>query len=255
MTADKFILTLTISISAFVLTRANGIVVPDTVPDEQTSSNESVDDGQVSEQPTDDTPPKQEQPATLDELLGIADANEEAPEDATRIEQDDDLDRALEESSMQDNFSVAIEKMEISADMLGAKHQSGLGTQRIQEDILRRLEYLMDQARQQQAMQSQSSQSSQQSQPNPGDLSQPQQDQQQQSQNQSPSDQSQGEGSPPPRQEGDINSNLEEEQREWGSLPDRIREQLLQGRNEAFSRLYEKMTRSYYRLLAEEESP
>ncbi|MDG2054078.1 MAG: hypothetical protein P8J86_05160 [Phycisphaerales bacterium] len=207
--------------------------------------------------PTEDTPPKEETPATLDELLGIQNDNKEAPEDAARLDQDEDLDRELEEASMQDNFSVAIEKMEISANMLGSRHQSGLGTQRIQEDILKRLEYLMDQAKEQQSMQSQSSQqSSSQSKPSQEDLSQPQEgQQQQQAQNQQAPGQGESNGQTPPKQEGDINSNLEEQQREWGMLPDRIREQLLQGRNEAFSRLYEKMTRSYYRLLAEEESP
>ena len=252
MMVDKIILTVTVSLSALVFSTASGFEAPDPPPDIQPSTGEATEDQQ---QPEQDAPEEQEQPASLDELLGIAEENSEAPEDAARIEQDDDLDRALEESSMQDNFSVAIEKMEISANMLGDRHQSGLGTQRIQEDILRRLEFLMDQARQQQAMQSQSSQSARQNQPSPGDLSQPQQNQQQQGQNQNPSNENQQEGTPPPRQEGDINSNLEEEQREWGSLPERIREQLLQGRNEAFSRLYEKMTRSYYRLLAEEESP
>jgi hypothetical protein len=206
--------------------------------------------------PPENTPPKEETPATLDDLLGIENDDKEAPEDAARLDQDEDLDRELEEASMQDNFSIAIEKMEISANMLGSRHQSGLGTQRIQEDILQRLEYLMDQAKQQQqSMQSQSSQqSSSQNKPSQKDLSQPQ-DGQQQAQNQQAPGEGESNVQTPPKQEGDINSNLEEEQREWGALPDRIREQLLQGRNEAFSRLYEKMTRSYYRLLAEEEAP
>jgi hypothetical protein len=207
--------------------------------------------------PPENTPPKEETPATLDDLLGIENDDKEAPEDAARLDQDEDLDRELEEASMQDNFSIAIEKMEISANMLGSRHQSGLGTQRIQEDILQRLEYLMDQAKQQQqSMQSQSSQqSSSQNKPSQKDLSQPQDGQQQQAQNQQAPGEGESNVQTPPNQEGDINSNLEEEQREWGALPDRIREQLLQGRNEAFSRLYEKMTRSYYRLLAEEEAP
>ncbi len=231
--------------------------VPDT-PDTEAPITDTNDETQDTQPPIEDVVPSPEKPATLDELLGLEEAGEEAPEDAAQAEQEDDLDRVLEESSMQDNFSVAIEKMEISANMLGTRHQSGLGTQRIQEDILRRLEYLMDQAKQQQSMQSQSSQSSSQSQPSPQDLSDPQaNEQQQQGQSQQTQNQNQGqaENTPPSRQEGDINTNLDEERREWGTLPERIREQLLQGRNEAFSRLYEKMTRSYYRLLAEEDSP
>jgi hypothetical protein len=42
---------------------------------------------------------------------------------------------------------------------------------------------------------------------------------------------------------------------EWGSLPQRVRDMLLQGRNEKFSSLYEKLTGEYYRRLAEGDSP
>ena len=38
-------------------------------------------------------------------------------------------------------------------------------------------------------------------------------------------------------------------------LPERIREMLLQGKQETFSSLYEQLTQEYYRRLAEEGSP
>ena len=44
---------------------------------------------------------------------------------------------------------------------------------------------------------------------------------------------------------------MEELDREWGGLPRRIRDMLMQGRREAFSSVYEQMTREYYRRLAE----
>ncbi|HRP63251.1 MAG TPA: VOC family protein, partial [Phycisphaerales bacterium] len=56
----------------------------------------------------------------------------------------------------------------------------------------------------------------------------------------------------PPMQEGDINTVFEESRSEWGSLPERVRDMLLQGRRERFSSLYEQLTREYYRRLAED---
>ena len=63
------------------------------------------------------------------------------------------------------------------------------------------------------------------------------------------------EGDPPPMQQGDINTVLEESRAEWGSLPPRVRDQLLQGRKEKFSSLYQQLTQEYYKRLAEEGSP
>jgi hypothetical protein len=40
----------------------------------------------------------------------------------------------------------------------------------------------------------------------------------------------------------------------WGNLPARVRDQLMQGRHDQFSSLYESMTETYYRRLAEEAS-
>ncbi len=56
-------------------------------------------------------------------------------------------------------------------------------------------------------------------------------------------------------QQGDINTMIEEQRTEWGNLPQRVREMLLQGREEKFSSLYEELTREYYRRLAEDGSP
>ena len=50
-------------------------------------------------------------------------------------------------------------------------------------------------------------------------------------------------------------ANLEEERTEWGNLPERVRDMLLQGSKEKFSSLYKQLTREYYRRLAEEGSP
>jgi hypothetical protein len=47
---------------------------------------------------------------------------------------------------------------------------------------------------------------------------------------------------------------LDESRVEWGRLPERVRELILQGRRDRVSTLYERITREYYRRLAEEAS-
>ena len=48
---------------------------------------------------------------------------------------------------------------------------------------------------------------------------------------------------------------IDETRIEWGNLPPRVRDQLLQGRSDKYSSHYERLTREYYRRLAEEGSP
>ena len=56
-------------------------------------------------------------------------------------------------------------------------------------------------------------------------------------------------------QEGDINTVMDETRSEWGNLPQRVRDMLLQGRREKFSNLYDQLTAEYYKRLAEEGTP
>lgn len=229
--------------------------------------------------PKNDEPPAETPatpPPTLDDLLGIggerktdpvegaADTGETdaAPADAapptTPSTGDTELDAALGQGSMDDVFQLALDGMRLAADRLGQR-QTDLDTQRTQEEVMRRLEMLIDQAQQQQQQSSSSSSSSsqQQQQQNPGEqqsrsdaASQPQE---QSGQSEGGSQQN-GEMLPPGFQDGPLDGTLSEAGSEWGSLPERIREMLLQGRNERFSSLYERLTRSYYRRLAEEGS-
>src|SRR5262249_41433113 len=50
---------------------------------------------------------------------------------------------------------------------------------------------------------------------------------------------------PPVQQPGPLNQNAWG----WGNLPERLREELLQGQSERFSPLYEDLTQSYYKRL------
>ena len=48
---------------------------------------------------------------------------------------------------------------------------------------------------------------------------------------------------------------LAETRDQWGDLPPRLREQLIQGMRERFSLIYRSLTEDYYRCLAEEAQP
>jgi hypothetical protein len=203
--------------------------------------------------------------SSLDDLLGIdEDEKDQSGADAASKDAGDELQRRLNEAEIADNFSLAVEKMAISAELLDVRFDSGLGTQRVQEEIIQRLETLLDQAKKNQSRSRGSSSSSSSSaqqqnrnqQQNPGQ--QPTQNQQQQrdegnQRRDNPSDSR--EGDPPPLQEGDINTALEESRTEWGNLPPRVRDQLMQGRREKFSSLHERLTQEYYKRLAEEGTP
>ena len=207
---------------------------------------------------------EKDKPSSLDDLLGIdEDQQDESDADAATQDADDELQRRLNEQEVADNFSLAVEKMAVSADLLDVRFDSGLGTQRVQEEIIKRLEDLINQAKKNQSSRrssssSSSSSSSQQQRPqnqqqNPGQQRQNQQRDEGDQRRDNPSDSR--EGDPPPLQEGDINTTLEESRAEWGNLPPRVRDQLMQGRREKFSSLYERLTQEYYKRLAEEGTP
>jgi hypothetical protein len=221
----------------------------------------------LAQEPPPETPPpgqpgqeakkKEDPPKSLDDLLGLDNEkpDENADETADR-EMKEELERELTEKQIADAFRQAVEKMELSAELLDLKFDPGLGTQRVQEDIISKLQQLIDQAKKQNNNNSSSSSSSssqqQQNQEGPGKKQQQQQGDQQDQRNQSGDQENQGESEPPARQEGDLNTVLEETRSEWGSLPDRIRNMLMQGRQEKYSSLYDRLTSEYYKKLAEE---
>ncbi len=202
------------------------------------------------EQDSTDTP-------SLDDLLGLEEDEQDTASETARRQQEEELQRRLAEQELSDAFKIAVEKMKLSAKLLDVQFDTGLGTQRVQEEILASLDQILEQARKMQSQQSSSSSSSssqQQQQQSPGQQQRQQQSQSQANQRQqNPSDSSSGD--PPARQDGDLNTVLEESRTEWGSLPERIRQELYQGRREKFSSIYDRLTREYYKRLAEESSP
>jgi hypothetical protein len=148
--------------------------------------------------------------------------------------------------------------MALSARLLEMDFESGLATQRAQQDVLAKLDQLIDRAKE--FAQSHSASCSGCSQcrgdsasnnPKPG--SKPGAQAPGATRREGPSRDSQATDAPPGRQ-GDINTLLEETGSEWGHLPARVREMLKQGRGDYKSPLYRELTDEYYRRLAEEGS-
>ncbi len=190
---------------------------------------------------------------SLDELLGLTPAGAGAPAspaaplpaavaDAGRQE----LDERLKEPSVDDQFEEAVRLMDRSAGRLTSSRDTGLDTQRIQEDTLKKLDALISQMQKQQQQQSQSSQKQQQQQQQ---ADQPQASsgarQEKRAQDSTATD-------APARRDGPLRPGLEAAKAAWGALPARVREMLLQGSGEKFSSNYDKLTEEYYKKLAEQ---
>ncbi|MCC6323096.1 MAG: hypothetical protein IT438_16860 [Phycisphaerales bacterium] len=180
-----------------------------------------------------------------------------APADAPPDDTDPDragLDRLLTGAEIGDAFSEAITLMGDAAKRLEDSRDTGIKTQRVQEDVVRRLDQLLASLQRQQSSSSSSSSSSQSQQDQQQGKSQPNQrkpgsKQTQQSQSGDGNQQHDG----PPKQEGALKPALDSARAAWGSLPARIRDMLLQGSEDPFSATYKSMTEAYYRKLAEEK--
>ncbi|MGI9014551.1 MAG: hypothetical protein ACR2GY_09930 [Phycisphaerales bacterium] len=220
----------------------------ESVPQDAPAENQQAQDG------SQDQPPR-----SIDDLLGIEeDASAESARTAAEAESEAELERALNNEEISDAFRDAIRQMGVSADLLRDQLDPGLGTQRIQEEILRKLDLLIESAQKQSSSSSSSSssqqqqQQQQQQQPRPQQQNQQQQNQAQNQANQNPTDSSSPR--PPDAEATDINSMLAEDQIEWGALPERYRDQLLQAMKDKPSALYKRLTDEYYRRLADEAS-
>ena len=177
---------------------------------------------------------------SLDELLGLPET--EQTEDTTQI------DEALSAQQAGEAFAQAVGLMDGVADRIGTNNDTGLTTQRMQEEIIRKLEQVIESAQQNQGSSSggssSSSSSSQQQQPN----QQSQQINSPQNGAGEPSD-----GSSPPGSNDAESNNLSGAHAKWGHLPERLRDALSQGLDEPYSQLYRRITEQYYKTLAEDD--
>jgi len=201
--------------------------------------------------------PAQAEPS-LDDLLGLPfdkkpanqpekqpdkQADQPGPSDAAT---DSALDRALSAEAPGDDFAQAVALMRDTAGRLTRSRDPGLDTQRLQEQILRKLDKLIDDAKKNQQQQQQQQQRQQQQQ---------QQQQQQSSQRQQPSRQqgNQAQGSDIAKQEGPLNQSSAGASAAWGNLPPHVRDALLQGSSDRFSTTYQRLTEEYYKRLAAQD--
>ena len=176
-----------------------------------------------------DTPPP-----TLDELLDIAPPEPIMP---------------LMRPQVDDSPAAPRQQQPMQA-VIGRERDTGLATQRLQQAILNRIDQMIKAAQQSQQSgnPSESSDGRKQDQGNQGNA------QQQKSAGQRDSTQaSRGDASAGSPREGEVNNDpLHQRRVEWGNLPPRVRDELLQGSAERFSPIYRVLTEEYYRRLAEE---
>lgn len=189
----------------------------------------------------------------LDELLDIPEEDRQAPraggEELEDLDSDrQELERRLTAQELSDQFKQAIAQMGEAADRMKRIGDVGLQTQRLQTEVLTKLDVLIEQ-------QKQSGKGKPQGSPQNADQQgqQPNQPQQgQQNQSQASEGQNTSENDPPPFEAGELERRLDLSQAEWGQLPERLRELLIQGIEGKHSALYEKLTQEFYRRIAEE---
>lgn len=184
---------------------------------------------------------------SLDELLGLeesqpnaADPNEEA------------LKQILSPKEAGEALGQAVNLMNQVAARIESGNDLSIATQRLQEDILRKLDQVIESAKNNQqgqgsgASSSQSSSSSSQQQPN-------QQQQDGQGQQGQPGSESGEPSVPGGTSTANPGDGLAPDGVAWGALPQRIRDALSQGISDRYSELYRSITEEYYRSLAEDE--
>ncbi|MCE9589993.1 MAG: hypothetical protein K8S99_05660 [Planctomycetes bacterium] len=177
-----------------------------------------------------------------------------------------EVERILSGKEAGDLFDEALTEMKDASERLGAELDAGTDTQRLQQSVLAKLDRVIAAADAQQSQSSSSSSSS--GKPR-------EQDRGGQPQGGPPKSGGGGSGggaSGGADQQGGGKSNtggnraptgdrttqgadkaINEQRSEWGNLPARLRDQLLEGQNERFSPIYRELTEQYYKRLAEEK--
>ncbi len=203
--------------------------------------------------PTPETPEAQEGSLpSLDEMLGL-ETQEDA--DLKKLLEDYDpdkvqLERVLTAQEAAEKLQQAVQQMHETAFRLEEIRDPGLVTQRLQAEILTKLDMLIKNAESQSQSSSSSSSSSSQSQ-GQQDQQMPQKGSQPQESQQAGSMGDQDHTGGPAFQEGQRDQ-FEAAKAAWGALPERVRDRLIEGSSDYFSQWYQDLTREYYRRIAEE---
>ncbi|MBO6738262.1 MAG: hypothetical protein JJ916_00205 [Phycisphaerales bacterium] len=187
---------------------------------------------------------------SLDELLGLEEqADGTDPNEAA-------LREVLSPREAGEALGQAVKLMDQVAQRIGTDADVSIATQRLQEDILRKLDQVIESAQNNQlgsgggSSSSQSSSSENQQQPD----QQQQQGQGDQQQN-APGNEAGQEAMPGGSSAASPGDALAPDGVSWGALPQRIRDALSQGFSDRYSELYRTLTEEYYRALAEDENP
>jgi hypothetical protein len=189
---------------------------------------------------------------TLDELLGLDNPADERTKGLLEDYDPDkvQLERKLTDQEAAEKLEQAVQQMHETAFRLEQIRDPGIVTQRLQAEILTKLDVLIKNAESQQQSSGQSQQS------------QSQQQQQQQQQTPPKGDAAQQQSQEAGAQDGGGNPAFQEGQRDqldaaraaWGALPDRVRDRLMEGSSDYFSEWYRSLTEAYYKRIAEEAS-
>ena len=203
---------------------------------------------------------------SLDELLDL-----DVPKTSKQpVVEDAPIDPdAMTADQANDAMKRAVTNMGKVARQMGDAQDVSLSLQRAQEQIIKDLDQVIAAAKKQQqqnkssssSSSSSSSQSQNQDQQNTAKNSSKRGDSQKgKTQKQQASQQANAQKGNPgdtaaqmkDQQPGDQTKPIESNKVEWGNLPPRLRNELMQGTKERFSPVYEKQTEAYYRRLAEE---
>ena len=205
---------------------------------------------------------------SLDDLLDIGQASEnedyaqQAVESSTEQQaqseklETEQLETMLRHENPADLFEQIISDMETVSSQLNTGNVS-LEAQREQNEIVKKLDQIIAQVKQQQSQKGKSGQNSKQQQANQDRAGQNQAKQQQgksqsnkQSSKLSSLGQNSGQAGSVQVDESQVKSELKEKRSEWGHLPERTRKEIQEGMKETFSAKYRKLTEKYYEQLA-----
>ncbi|MFO0827719.1 MAG: hypothetical protein U0572_06165 [Phycisphaerales bacterium] len=212
--------------------------------------------------------PAKDAPKSLDDVLGIPggsagdrDAAKGANDAVPALDKAHDrVEKALDEKALEDLMRQALGGMRVSADRLSKETDYGLGTQRVQQDVIAKLDTLIDEAKKRcKKGQCKSQSSGQCNNPQPSDsqCNKPG-DSKSKAQEAKKPGSSRGAtaagAEPAPVDPTDHNVVFDESRAEWGKLPERVRELIRQGSRDRIASLYQRMTEEYYRRMAEDAS-
>lgn len=200
------------------------------------------------QEPTDPLP-------TLDELLGLETEQPANPDGSPTTEDPNAaaLDAVLTPQQAGEAFTQAVQLMDQVAARIADNNDLSISTQRLQEDILAKLDKVIEAANGNDSNNSSSSSSSSQSSSEQQDQPNQQQPQQGEGDQKNPSNQSGEESMPAGGSAANPGDEVAPDGVSWGALPTRIRDALSQGISDKYSELYRTITEQYYKSLAEDE--